>query len=183
MEASSTVVRARIARISRRMARKRPFRIGRSRTGLGLFATEPIRKRTRIVEYKGRKLPNDEAEKLETRGNRYLYEINSRWTIDGSTRRNLGRYANRSCRPNVESYQVRHRGFLHRPTQWKVIAVVATNMPGATYLPIVASDGWTRTRIAGEGDDRAPARCGRRWVPVQSESCFPAFAQASYIAF
>jgi SET domain-containing protein len=84
------------------MARKRPFRIGRSRTGLGLFATEPIRKRARIVEYKGRKLPNDQAEKLEARGNRYLYEINSRWTIDGSTRGNLGRYANHSCRPNAE---------------------------------------------------------------------------------
>ena len=94
------------------MARKRPFRIGRSRTGLGLFATEPIRKRTHIVEYKGRKLPNDVAEKLETRGNRYLYEINSCWTIDGSTHRNLGRYANHSCRPNAESYQVGHRVFL-----------------------------------------------------------------------
>jgi SET domain-containing protein len=94
------------------MAHKRPFRIGRSRTGLGLFATEPIRKGARIVEYKGRKLPNDVAEKLETRGNRYLYEINSRWTIDGSTRRNLGRYANHSCRPNAESYQVGHRVFL-----------------------------------------------------------------------
>ena len=88
------------------------FRIGRSRTGLGLFATEPIRKRTHIVEYKGRKLPNDVAEKLETRGNRYLYEINSCWTIDGSTHRNLGRYANHSCRPNAESYQVGHRVFL-----------------------------------------------------------------------
>ena len=94
------------------MARKRPFRIGRSRTGLGLFATEPIRKRTHIVEYKGRKLPNDVAEKLETRGNRYLYEINSCWTIDGSTHRNLGRYANHSCRPNAESYQVGHHVFL-----------------------------------------------------------------------
>ena len=94
------------------MARKRPFRIGRSRTGLGLFATEPIRKRAHIVEYKGRKLPNDVAEKLETRGNRYLYEINSCWTIDGSTHRNLGRYANHSCRPNAESYQVGHRVFL-----------------------------------------------------------------------
>ena len=49
----------------------------------------------------------DVAEKLEARGNRYLYEINRRWTIDGSTRRNLGRYANHSCRPNAESDLVR----------------------------------------------------------------------------
>jgi uncharacterized protein len=86
------------------MARRRLFRIGRSRTGLGLFATEPIKKRTFIAEYKGRRLSNEEAEKLEARGNRYLYEINSRWTIDGTTRRNIARYANHSCRPNAESH-------------------------------------------------------------------------------
>ena len=57
--------------------RKRAFRIGRSRTGLGLFATAPIKKGTFIVEYKGRKLTTKQADKLEARGNRYLYEINS----------------------------------------------------------------------------------------------------------
>jgi SET domain-containing protein len=94
------------------MSRKRPFRVGRSRTGLGLFATAPIKKRARIAEYKGRRLANPEAERLEARGNRYLYELNSRWTIDGTTRRNVARYANHSCRPNAESYQVGHRVFL-----------------------------------------------------------------------
>jgi SET domain-containing protein len=96
----------------RRMSRKHPFRVGRSRTGLGLFATAPINKRARIAEYKGRRLANPEAERLEARGNRYLYELNSRWTIDGTTRRNIARYANHSCRPNAESYQVGHRVFL-----------------------------------------------------------------------
>jgi uncharacterized protein len=95
-----------------RLPRRRPFRIGRSRTGLGLFAVAPIGKRAVIVEYKGRKLANPEAERLEARGSRYLYELNSRWTIDGSTRRNLGRYANHSCRPNAEPHQVGHRMFL-----------------------------------------------------------------------
>jgi SET domain-containing protein len=88
------------------MARKKPFRIGRARTGLGLFATEQIKKRTFIAEYKGPWLPNEQAEKLEARGNRYLYEINSRWTIDGSSRKNIARYANHSCRPNAESHQL-----------------------------------------------------------------------------
>ena len=85
-----------------RSSRKRSFRVGRSRTGLGLFATEVIEKRAFIAEYKGRRLGNPEAERLEARGNRYLYEINSRWTIDGTSRRNLARYANHSCRPNAE---------------------------------------------------------------------------------
>ena len=84
------------------MPRKPAFRLGRSRTGLGLFATAPIKKRAFIVEYKGRKLTTEQADVLEARGNRYLYEINSRWTIDGTTRRNLGRYANHSCRPNAQ---------------------------------------------------------------------------------
>jgi uncharacterized protein len=94
------------------MSRKKSFRIGRSRTGLGLFATAPIEKRAFIAEYKGRKLTTEAADKLEARGNRYLYEINSRWTIDGTSRRNLARYANHSCRPNAESHEVGHRMFL-----------------------------------------------------------------------
>jgi uncharacterized protein len=88
------------------MAGKKPFRVGRSRTGLGLFATEPIRSRTVIAEYTGPRLTNEQAEKLEARGSRYLYEINSRWTIDGSSRKNIARYANHSCRPNAESHRL-----------------------------------------------------------------------------
>jgi SET domain-containing protein len=94
------------------MSRKRSFRVGRARTGLGLFATEPIKKRAFIVEYKGRKLTTEQADKLEARGNRYLYEINSRWTIDGTSRKNLGRYANHSCRPNAESHSIGHKVIL-----------------------------------------------------------------------
>jgi SET domain-containing protein len=88
------------------MPRKKPFRVGRSRTGLGLFAAEPIKKRAFIAEYKGRRLTNEQADKLEARGSRYLYEINSRWTIDGSGRKNIARYANHSCRPNAESHRM-----------------------------------------------------------------------------
>ncbi len=91
---------------------KRPFRVGRSLTGLGLFATRPIRKRSRIAEYKGPLLATKAANKLEANGNRYLYEINSRWTINGSPRSNVARYANHSCNPNAESYNVRHRVFI-----------------------------------------------------------------------
>jgi SET domain-containing protein len=83
--------------------KKKPYRVGRSRTGLGLFATEPIKKGTFIVEYSGRRLNNAKAEAMEDKNSKYLYEINSRWTIDGSSRKNIGRYANHSCRPNAES--------------------------------------------------------------------------------
>jgi SET domain-containing protein len=97
-----------------RMPSKRPYRVGRSRTGLGLFAIEPIKKRTIIAEYRGQRITTAEAEKREARSVRYLYEINSRWTIDGSNRRNLARYANHSCRPNAESDTIRGRKVIIR---------------------------------------------------------------------
>lgn len=90
---------------------RRSFRIGRAKTGLGLFATKPIKKRTLIVRYTGRKIPNEVAERLEARGARYMYELNSKYTLDGSSRGNVGRYANHSCRPNAES--VVFRGKVH----------------------------------------------------------------------
>jgi SET domain-containing protein len=91
-----------IAGRSEAMPRK-PLRVGRSKSGLGLFATAPIKKRAFIVEYSGRRITTEESVRREARGARYMFEINSRWTIDGSSRRNLGRYANHACRPNAES--------------------------------------------------------------------------------
>lgn len=83
------------------------FRVGRSRTGLGLFATRIIEKGEFIVEYDGPRITNAEVEgRLNTR---YLFTVNSRWTIDGSPRWNKARYANHSCRPNAEAVQVRGR--------------------------------------------------------------------------
>jgi SET domain-containing protein len=91
---------------------RRPFRLGRSLTGLGLFATRPIKKNLRVAEYKGQILGIKAAEEEERKGNRYLYEINSRWTIDGKSRGNIARYFNHSCNPNTESYTVGHRVFV-----------------------------------------------------------------------
>ena len=84
------------------------YRVGRCATGLGLFATAQIAKGAFIVEYSGRRIPTRQAREREARtGCRYMFEINSRWTVDGSTRRNIGRYANHSCRPNAESAVVK----------------------------------------------------------------------------
>ena len=91
---------------------RRAFRIGRSHTGLGLFATRAIKKRSRIAEYKGPLLRINQALRAERGGNRYLYEINSRWTIDGSARSNIARYANHSCNPNADTIAVKRRVFI-----------------------------------------------------------------------
>jgi len=84
------------------IASKKPYRIGRSRTGLGLFATKRIKKGTKIVRYFG-PLLDSKKKKDDAIENKYLFELNNRWTIDGSVRENIARYINHACRPNAES--------------------------------------------------------------------------------
>ncbi|MGB8743517.1 MAG: SET domain-containing protein, partial [Xanthobacteraceae bacterium] len=81
---------------------RRAFRIGRSPTGLGMFAVKPIKRRTHIVAYRGPLLTEEEAVRREARDSRYLFILTKKWTVDGSPRWNLGRYVNHSCRPNAE---------------------------------------------------------------------------------
>ena len=71
----------------------------RSNTGLGLYAGESIKKGTHVINYVGEKISHAEADR---RGGKYLFEINSKVTIDGTTRQNTARYINHACRPNCE---------------------------------------------------------------------------------
>jgi uncharacterized protein len=80
----------------------KPYRVGRSRTGLGLFATKPIKKGAKIVRYFG-PLLDSRKKKDDAIENKYLFELNGRWTIDGSVRANIARYINHACKPNAES--------------------------------------------------------------------------------
>ena len=152
---------------------KRPFRVGRSMTGLGLFATRPIRKRTRIAEYKGRKLATKEANKIEARGNLYLYEINSRWTIDGTPRSNVARYFNHSCNPNAEIYDVKHRVFIRTLRNIKPGEEITYDY-GIDYLKNVIGRsnckcGRCRRRRARKARERrARSNAGRRGWPERA---------------
>jgi hypothetical protein len=80
----------------------KPYRVGRSPTGLGLFATKPIKKGTKIIRYFG-PLLDSKKKKDDAIENKYLFELNDRWTIDGSVRKNIARYINHACKPNAES--------------------------------------------------------------------------------
>ena len=62
------------------------------------------------IEYIGAIIPTEEADRMK--GARYLFEINTKWTIDGSPRHNLARYINHSCTPNCESIQTGKRVFV-----------------------------------------------------------------------
>ncbi len=75
-------------------------KVGRSRTGLGLYAMEPIPKGKKIIEYVGKVMvdePDDDKNSL------YIFNINQKVEIDGAPRFNTARYINHSCRPNAES--------------------------------------------------------------------------------
>jgi uncharacterized protein len=155
----------------RDLARNRAFRIGRSRTGLGLFATASIKKGAFIVEYKGRKLTNEQADKLEARGNRYLYEINSRWTIDGTSRKNLGRYANHSCRPNAETHIIGHKVIIRALKNIRPGVEITYNY-GRDYLTNVITrrgckcDRCRKKRADGRVKARTNGRSKRKLAPA-----------------
>lgn len=78
----------------------RKYVVRRTNTGLGLFAVQPIAKGTRIIEYMGPLIPNEEVDK---RRGKYFFGVNTKWTIDGSPRSNVARYINHSCKPNAEA--------------------------------------------------------------------------------
>jgi SET domain-containing protein len=107
--------RRRVAVLTRKNAKKSngavrtrhqpgPFRVARSRTGLGLFAEAPIRKGKFIIEYSGKRVRWDDVENLQSK---YLFDLNTRWAIDGADRRNTARYINHSCQPNAIPYEVK----------------------------------------------------------------------------
>ena len=68
----------------------------RAVSGRGLFATKAFEHGDRICEYTGRLYRGDTYP-----DNRYLFEINDLWTLDGSPKSNIGRWANHSCKPNA----------------------------------------------------------------------------------
>ena len=86
------------------------LRVGRSKTGLGLYAECEIPKNACIIEYTGVELTKEQEEKSNSK---YLFEIHSRKTIDGAPRSNTARYINHSCRPNCEPNIHKGRVYIH----------------------------------------------------------------------
>jgi uncharacterized protein len=80
---------------------------GGPRPALACLPLNVIEKGTFIIEYVGLRIPNVDVHRR--RSTRYLFEINSRWTIDGSPRWNMARYINHACRPNAEATVSRGR--------------------------------------------------------------------------
>ena len=67
--------------------------------GFGLWTTVPVKKGHTVIEYIGVQRLNKD---IEHHTGKYLFEVNAKYTIDGSPRWNVARYINHSCRPNCE---------------------------------------------------------------------------------
>src|SRR5262249_62417177 len=80
--------------------------VGTSRiAGQGLFAGQESKQGTKILRYIGEKITHEESERRLAAGNAYVFGLNERYAIDGSTRKNTARYINHSCNPNCQTEQ------------------------------------------------------------------------------
>jgi SET domain-containing protein len=77
--------------------------VARARVGLGLFATAPIARGAYVIDFRGKLIPTARADRMRTRN---LFEIDAKWTINGSSRTNIARYINHSCKPNCVARRI-----------------------------------------------------------------------------
>jgi uncharacterized protein len=88
--------------------------------GRGVFAARCIRKGTRIVEYTGERIDNDEADRRYDengmkRHHTFLFTLDKKTVIDGAIKRGGGdaSYINHSCEPNCEAVITGKRIYIH----------------------------------------------------------------------
>ncbi|MDO8604614.1 MAG: SET domain-containing protein [bacterium] len=87
------------------------YKVKKSGAGLGLFATEPIKRGTWIIEYVGTIISGKDVA-AHPGGNMYLFETSKTRMIDGRARSNTARYINHSCKPNCEVEIIGGRVFI-----------------------------------------------------------------------
>jgi len=85
----------------------------------GVFAKKNIPKGTKIIEYVGNKITKAESEEIgdihmsshknniHENGAVYIFELNSKYDIDGNVPWNTAKYINHSCEPNCEVKNVK----------------------------------------------------------------------------
>ena len=92
-------------------ARRRWRRISVRRSnihGRGVFATAAIRKGTRIIEYKGRRMSERAADEQygdDEGPHTFLFLLDNAIVIDANRGGNSARWINHSCRPNCEAIE------------------------------------------------------------------------------
>lgn len=92
---------------------KRVYEVRKSPVhGKGVFATRDITKGTRIIEYKGQFIDDDEADRRWPTNpadpfHTFFFSLGfGEYTIDANVRGNAARWINHHCKPNCEADEV-----------------------------------------------------------------------------
>jgi len=109
-----------IARIDPRFS-KYLLLVARSRIDrYGVFAGEAIPANRRVIEYRGERISNREAERrffkiLRSRRPRrfYFFTLNRRWVVDGAVGGTGAELINHGCAPNLVRRRIRARIYYH----------------------------------------------------------------------
>lgn len=74
--------------------------------GTGVFATRRIRKGTWIIEYGGRRISHEEADRLydDRSTHTVLFTVDEETVIDAAVGGNDARFINHSCAPNCDAW-------------------------------------------------------------------------------
>jgi hypothetical protein len=86
-------------------------------SGKGAFATRPIEKGERLIEYTGERIPHPVADERYDddsmqEHHTFLFTVSSRTVIDATHGGNESKYINHSCEPNCESEIERGRVYI-----------------------------------------------------------------------
>lgn len=75
--------------------------------GYGVFALQALPAQSRLMEYRGRRVPSSEVSSrfgaTAASGHTFLFALNAHFYIDGADGGNLSRWINHSCDPNCEA--------------------------------------------------------------------------------
>lgn len=94
------------------------FELRRSKIqGRGAFATRPIKRGTRIIEYTGERISPEEADRRYDDGgmgrhHTFLFSVDSKVCIDAAVDGNDARFINHSCAPNCEAVDEKRRIYI-----------------------------------------------------------------------
>jgi SET domain-containing protein len=98
----------------------RPICVRRSRIqGRGVFATRPIARGERVIEYLGTRISSEQADAqcpddgAVRRHHTFLFAVDDDVVVDASRGGNEARFINHSCKPNCEIVISRRRIFVH----------------------------------------------------------------------
>ncbi len=86
--------------------------------GLGVFATRPIRKGMRVIEYLGERITPQEADRRYADDQAehphvLLFVVDKRTVIDAGVGGNDARFINHSCEPNCKAFTQKKRIFIY----------------------------------------------------------------------